>query len=78
MPLSHLNDHSAEASRSRVALVAEALETAHVADRPIWIRSAEARIDELERHDFLFGLEQFEADELKNLRDLMRSFVIVS
>jgi hypothetical protein len=77
MPISHLNDHTAEASRSRLALVREGLQTASAVDRPTWIRAARARIGELEQHKQFFGLEPFEQDELDSMRELLKAVVAV-
>jgi hypothetical protein len=75
MPLSRLNDQSALASRSRVECVREGLEGP---DRAIWIRAAKARIEELERHGALFGLEAFEIREIADLRALLREMAQIS
>jgi hypothetical protein len=70
MPLSHLTDQSAAASRSRVETVREGL-SGPVADRRIWIRAARSRIQELERHGVLFGLEDYESEEIRALSKLL-------
>lgn len=70
MPLSHLNRDSAAASRSRVDLCREGLEGPAV-DRPLWIRAAAGRIEELEARERVFGLEDFEREELAELSNLI-------
>jgi hypothetical protein len=72
MPLSHLTDHSAPASRSRIECVRAGLAGPEV-DRPIWISAANARIEELEKHGRLFGLESFEQEEIRALRQLVET-----
>lgn len=74
MPLSHLTDHSEIASHSRVDCVRAGLKGPAV-DRPIWRRAAELRIQELERHGFLFGLEAYEQEEIETLRTLLKNSI---
>jgi hypothetical protein len=73
MPLTALkDDHSATASTSRVQTIREGLATAH--HRRVWIRAAEARLEELDIREAWFGLEPFEAEEAHQLRALVKAY----
>jgi hypothetical protein len=71
MPLSKITDHSAVASQSRLQTLREGMAQAEAVDRAIWIRAAEARLEELEFRRNSFQLEQFEEDEAIELEKLL-------
>jgi hypothetical protein len=71
VPLTDLSDHTAEASRSRIETIRQGL-AGPVVDRTIWIGAAQSRLSELERHDLLFGLEEFEREEMQAMRRLLK------
>jgi hypothetical protein len=57
-------------SHSRVETIREGMRC-NPAHRPVWIRAAQARIDELEFRKALFELEPFELEELAELQALV-------
>lgn len=64
-------DYLAQASRSRVRTLREGID-GNAAHRPVWIRAAQARIEELEFRQALFELENFELEEKSALQELIR------
>lgn len=70
MPLSHLSDHNEHTSNARVEVVRDGLAGPAV-DRPLWLRVAQSRIDDLEGREMMFGLESFEKNELSALKQLL-------
>jgi hypothetical protein len=63
-----LYESNEEASLSRVATIEEGLETS---DRTVWRKVAERRIAALEAEAPLFGLDEHEEWELRELKRLL-------